>query len=887
MRSPFLPMLVLFTLVCSRIAAQVANFTVPDTVCVNQTFNIQNNSTGGSTWFWNFCSGSLFSTPVVTNLTNINGALRTPTFLAIANDGVNYCAFITNNIGELVRYSFGNSYLNTPTAENFGSLGGVIPNHTEGVQIVQDANGWHVIVVGGTSEIQPRIVRVSLGNSLANAPVSSVNWGNLGSMDYPHDLFITREGTNWYGFTVNFLSNSVTRFDFGSSVANTPTAVNLGNVGNLNHPTGVFATQENGNWYVFVTNEADNTITRMDFGNSLGNTPTGVNLGNGGGIINKPRDISVIRDCGKIFGLVVSAGASDLTRIDFEGDITSNFTTTALNSGAGFSFPHSISTIFREGDNLYAFITNATGHRLSRFVFNSCNTSSIASSTLQSPPAVFYSQPGIYTINLLMNESLPTQSTYCRTVVVLDPPVVDLGPDQQVCEGGSVVLDAGPGFSSYQWSTGATTQTIIVSHSGNYRVTVSNGGCTAADDVNVTVAQVLNMTTDITDITCSTPQGSIAVNITGGTAPYTYYIGGTSNGNNNVFNNLIEGIYTIRVADNGGCEVARLVEVHKDATKLLAATAAGISPTCNGREDGVITVTIEEGTPPIEYALNGGSFQPNPTFPDLAAGDYVVTARNASCSLDIPVTLTEAAALTLTYNKTDEHCGDANGAIAAIVTGGTPPYTYTWNNVAGSTTISNLQAGTYQLVVSDNTNCAVQESIMLDNVVLPPVYISNNDTTINIGQSVQLNAYNAVDYAWTPVAGLSCVTCADPVATPSQTTTYTVTTVTGMNCVKTDLVTINVTFNNSLYIPTAFTPNADGVNDLFVIKSRGVATYNIQIFSRWGQLLFNSTNPGEHWDGRYKGVLQPAGSYIYVVTYSFFGDKSSETTQKGVFTLIR
>ncbi|MBW8682903.1 T9SS type B sorting domain-containing protein [Chitinophaga rhizophila] len=887
MRSRVLPMLVSFTLLCCRITAQTASFTTPDTVCVNQTFKIQNNSTGGSTYFWNFCSGSLFSTPAVTNLTNIGGALRTPTFLAMAKDGANYYAFITNNIGELVRYSFGTSYLNTPIVDNLGSMGGLIPNHTEGVQVVQDFNGWHVIIVGGTSEIAPRIVRISFGNSLANAPPVSVNWGNLGNMDYPHDLYITQEGGNWYGFTVNLLSNSITRFNFGNSVSNTPTAVNLGNVGDLSHPTGIFATQENGNWYVFVTNETSNSISRLDFGNSLTNTPTGVNLGGGGGVISKPRDLSIIRDCGKIFGLVVSAGASDLIRIDFSGGITSNFTSTQINSGGGFSFPHSISTIFREGNDLYAFITNATGHRLSRFVFNSCNSSSIASSSLRNPPDISYGQPGIYNINLLMNESSATQTTYCKTVVVLNPPTVNLGPDRTLCEGTSAELDAGPGFSSYLWNTGARTRTISANAPGNYQVTVSNGGCTATDNVNVAVSQVLNMTVSITDITCNTPQGRVQVNITGGTPPYTYHIGGTSNGNNNVFDNLMAGMYTIRVEDNSGCSVSRIAEVKRDATKMLAATAAAVPPSCGGIADGTINVTVTEGVAPLQYALNGRNYQASPSFNNLAAGDYIVSVRNASCKIDIPVTITTPPVLTLAYTKADEHCSASDGQIAATVSGGIPPYRYAWNGIPGDQDTSNLVAGTYQLVVTDQRNCRAEEVIMLDNLTLPPVYITNNDTSINIGQSVQLHALNAVDYTWSPVSGLSCTDCANPIAIPQETTTYTVTTVTGKNCLKTDYVTINVTFNNSVYVPTAFTPNGDGVNDLFVVKSRGVATYNVRIFNRWGQQMFTSNSTLTHWDGRYANVLQPSGTYVYIVNYSFFGQEDKVLTLKGALTLIR
>jgi gliding motility-associated-like protein len=865
--------------------AQVAGFNIPDTVCVNTPIRIQNTSTGGSTYFWNFCSGSLFNAPVVSDLGNVGSNLNIPTFLSTAKDGNNYYAFVTNNIGELVRYNFGDSFLNTPTSDNLGSLG-VIPNHTEGIQVIQDGNGWHVILVGGTAEIQPTIVKVDFGSALTNTPTAT-SWGNVGNMDHPIDLYITQYGNNWYGFTINYFNNTITRFDFGNSVGNMPTGLNLGNLGNLDHPTGLFATQDNGNWHLFVTNEFSNSITRLDFGNSITNLPIGVNLGDASGNISQPRDISIIRDCGRIFGLIVSTNAADLTRIDFTSGITSNITATPSNAGGNFSFPHCISPIFREGNDLYAFVVNANSNSLSRILFNSCNTSSIASSTVKDPPDISYNTPGVYTVNLLMNESLPTQTAYCKNIVVLDPPVVDLGPDQTTCEGATVVLDAGGGFSSYQWNTGETSQRVSATAAGTYRVTVSNGGCTATDDVTINRTQVMNMTATVTDVTCMDPKGKIEVNVTGGAAPYTYYIGSTSNGNNNIFDDLNTGLYTIRMVDNIGCQLLRVVEVKKDPAKVLEAIAVTTPPSCHGDADGTINIVTTNGAGPFEYGLRGEGYQAEADFTGLSAGNYLVNVRNGACNVEVAVELKEPDELKLAYNKTDEYCSEANGEVNAIVIGGTPPYSYYWDNVLAGATVRDLQAGTYELLVRDQHQCQQQAGIRLDNINLPPVNITNNDTTINIGQSVQLHAVNAVDYAWTPVAGLSCIECADPMANPRQTTTYMVTTVTGKNCVRTDMVTVHLTFNHSLYIPTAFTPNGDGVNDQFVVRIRGVAMYNIRIYSRWGQLVFSSNNVSEHWDGKMKNLLQPGGSYVYIVTYSFYGQEDKQLMQKGAFTLIR
>jgi hypothetical protein len=120
---------------CTRSFSQ-ASFTAPDTVCVNTPVNIQNTSLGASTYFWNFCSGSLYGTPVITNLGNPGGLLNTPTFMATAKEGNNYYGFVSNfGTESLLRLNYGTSLLNTPTVENLGKFGGAIPSYTEGIQI--------------------------------------------------------------------------------------------------------------------------------------------------------------------------------------------------------------------------------------------------------------------------------------------------------------------------------------------------------------------------------------------------------------------------------------------------------------------------------------------------------------------------------------------------------------------------------------------------------------------------------------------------------------------------------------------------------------------------------------------------------------------------------
>ncbi|WP_298741089.1 gliding motility-associated C-terminal domain-containing protein [uncultured Chitinophaga sp.] len=868
------------------------SFSAPDTVCVNAPFNITNTSSGTSTYLWNFCSGSIYTPPKIDNLGNPGGTMNIPVFMVTAKEGNDYYGFFTNNTQSLVKLYFGNSLLNTPTAVNLGNFGGVLPQNTEGLQIIEDADGWHVFVTGGGDPTLAKLVKVDFGSTLANPSPTITDWGNIGNLDYPTDLYITKENDNWYGFTINFYNNTFTRFDFGTSLNNTPTAVNFGGLGNLDNPTGIFAQQENGNWYVFVTNEGSNTLSRFDFGSSLANTPTAINLGNPDGVIDDPRDLTLLHDCGRIFILIVNATPGNMVRIDMTNGVTSqlpkDLSGIRVTPDNYFRFAHSISKLFREGDNMYAFITDAWNNQLLRLVYSHCNDASIPSSQQQTPPPISYKKPGVYTVTLLTDELLPSQNTFCKTIVVLDSPKVNLGADTLVCDGAAVRLDAGSGYNSYQWSNGATTQQIDVTQSGTYSVNVSNGGCTVTDDKIVNISQVMQLTPLATVIDCDNPTGSITLNVSGGSQPYRYYLGTNGPSVSNVFRNLSAANYIARVEDRLGCQVFQPVSVQTDPTHMLDMAASGAAPSCYNLTDGMISVQILQGVPPFEYALQGQPFQSVNSFGNLPAGDYIVYTRNGVCIDSQQLRLTAPMPIRLDVVKQDEICSRANGSVTLALTGGTAPYDVYWNNTLSSgRSWDDLTAGNYTVRVDDTNGCSADTLLALSNIELPPVRILNNDTTINIGERIQLVAVNATDYVWTPATGLSCANCATPVAQPSEPTQYIVKTPTGLNCVAADTVNVYLSYDRSLFVPTAFSPNDDGNNDLFRVKAKGVAVYTLQVYNRWGQLLFQADDITRGWDGYFKSQAQPMGTYVYVVRYAYFGKEAQVLEQKGTFTLIR
>lgn len=884
---------------CAGASPAPAYFSAPDTVCVNTPINLTGISTN-NTYFWNFCSGGFYSTPVVTNLGNPGGLLTTPTFSAFAKEGPNWYGFVINNTQHIERLSFGNSLLNTPVASTYGSLGGQLTTFTEGMQLVKDGAGWHLLVVGGSTPTTSIIQRIDLGPSLAAnfAPVVST-YGNIGGMDYPTDIYAFQENGQWHAFTTNFFNNTLTRFDFGTSFSNMPTAVNLGNLGGMEYPAGVCAVQDGGNWYVFVANRGSYTdltgsaIIRLDFGNSLLNTPTAVNLGNPGNTLARPRDLTIMHDCGGVYGLVVNETTNDIVKLNFNQGIAGPITATSLGNLGNLAFPHSVSNMFREGNDLYAFITNVNNSTLSRVDFQSCTASSIPSSTAAQPASFSYQKAGTYTVNMLTDESLPSQNSYCKNIVVLDAPVLPVLKDSSICYGIKIDLDATVAGTTnrYAWSNGAGTPAINVG-GGNYTVTVDNGGCSAQQSVTVTEDPQLQLTGVTQSLDCLHPEGGLALQGTGGTGPYQYMVNELGTAPVSVpLTKLAVGTYTTYIKDAVGCETpAQLFTVLPNPAPLKTAIT-GLDPACPDVAEGSIQVNVVSGGIPgdYQYSLNGETFQPMGSWNSVAAGDYQVVTRSEYCLDTTRVTIKGPATIYMQAVSMEENCGDGTGAVRWNPSGGTGPYNITWEgNLTTTNSVMNLHSGDYFLHLEDANGCVEDTLVTVNNNTTSRIHIINEDTTINIGESILLVAENnAPDYQWSPAGSVQCAGCAATLATPLQPTQYVVKTLTGRNCISADTVNVNLTYNEGLVVPNAFSPNGDGHNDTFLPMSLGIYEYHITIFNRWGNVIFDSKTSKQGWDGTFKNQYCDVDTYVYMIEYSYFSNPQRKLLRKGVVSLVR
>ena len=183
------------------------------------------------------------------------------------------------------------------------------------------------------------------------------------------------------------------------------------------------------------------------------------------------------------------------------------------------------------------------------------------------------------------------------------------------------------------------------------------------------------------------------------------------------------------------------------------------------------------------------------------------------------------------------------------------------------------------------------DSIISVNLTItedPTITVTPSFATILQGDSIQIQANGAVTYQWSPVSGLSCSDCENPLASPNQTTSYTVTGTNAIGCTNSQSILITVLEDcKEVFIPTIFSPNADGfeVNEELCLFGNCINSFQLEIFNRWGEKVFESTDLSNCWDGFHEGNKAEAGVYVYklVITKT----NGERILDSGNITLVR
>lgn len=410
---------------------------------------------------------------------------------------------------------------------------------------------------------------------------------------------------------------------------------------------------------------------------------------------------------------------------------------------------------------------------------------------------------------------------------------------------------------------------------------------------------------------CNESKGNIAISVSVGTAPFTVTWTGPNAGTATI-NNLNDtlqisgmpaGRYQISVTDANNHIVQiqeEIIVVEPPTLSTSTSVFADFGMPCQNDNDGIAHVSISGGTPP--YSIQWSTGDTIATVENLAPGTYSVLVIDATdCMFEEELTLTAPPPLEVGLEISEIDCfEETQGYIIVEATGGMPPYQYSLNGgeVQSSNTFADLPTGTYRVEIIDSFGCITSEIVWV-NVPLPVEVNLGLDTTIMLGDAITLQAIvNMPMYAldtimWSGLDDMDCEMCLEQVITPLVSTTYGIMVMDSNGCRSEADLTIQVDREIRIYAPNAFSPNGDGVNDIFTLYSNDPAIVEIsklQIFSRWGDQVFTNENfqPGDHsegWDGNFRGQTMNAAVFAWYAIVETIDGRTE--LLKGDVTLVR
>ncbi len=439
---------------------------------------------------------------------------------------------------------------------------------------------------------------------------------------------------------------------------------------------------------------------------------------------------------------------------------------------------------------------------------------------------------GIYTVNVNdLNNCSKTR------IITLTQPIAALALTMSVnnvaCFGNStgavdLSVSGGTGPYSYLWSNSAGTQDLNNLTAGNYSVTVTdNKGCVQTLSTLITEpAGPLTSILSATNIACfGNASGAIDLTPSGGTPPYTYLWSTTASSQD--LNGLLPGIYNVNIKDANNCTSTNSATLTQPIAALNA-TATSINPSCFGTTNGSVDVTVSGGTAPYFYAWSNTATTQDLSF--VGAGTYnLVITDSQGCTFNIQRVLGQPAPNGISLSPTAVLCyGDSTGGINLSVSGGTAPYTYSWSTSDTTQNISNLNAGSYSVTVTDAQSCQINGTATVIQPSAPLVIFETHLDALCVGAqqgSIDLTVMGGTGnyiYQWTNNETTEDIT--NLVAG-----TYSVTVTDDNNCQDTSSITILDPSNTMVLSETHTNVTCFGVDNgtvnLNVIGGAGNYTY--------------------------------------------------------------
>lgn len=453
------------------------------------------------------------------------------------------------------------------------------------------------------------------------------------------------------------------------------------------------------------------------------------------------------------------------------------------------------------------------------------------------------------------------------------------------------------GTAPYEFSINGSTFEAVTEFTGlaagTYTITIRDAlGATAQTTATVTSPAGPSLTVSMFAATCLGNDGQIEITPSAGTMPYSFSIDGINWQTSAVFTGLAPNNYQAVVQDANTCEATALIDVVlNNNIQLTMPSSVAIC------ENGTAQITVQSNASGYSWSPQTGVNNPLISEPEFSPDQttlYTLTASLGVCTTENTLNVVVHPAPVPNAGNDIKICyGDD------VQLQGSGGVSYQWAPSQGMQSaetatplIRNLtESTTYSLSVVDNNGCpSVSPDEVRVTVTPEAVVFAGDDVTVQMNQPHQLNAVDVngsgfTEYLWSPASGLSNSTIQSPVARLVATQRYTVTARTPQGCTASDEIYLNVYSKSELYVPTAFSPNDDGLNDRLYVIPVGLTTLTrFSIFNRQGQQMFTTTNSQLGWDGRWKGKLQNAGVFVWVA--EGIDDQGNKIIRKGTVTLV-
>ena len=424
---------------------------------------------------------------------------------------------------------------------------------------------------------------------------------------------------------------------------------------------------------------------------------------------------------------------------------------------------------------------------------------------------------------------------------------------------------------------------VVAGETASVSATLFTACGMASDVITIPALEPFLAEAAITDLNCHGPEGKIALEVTDGT-PSKFHWADEAQKSLTAYTSELTvkqpGTYAVTVSGEDRCTTSFEYEV---ADRSFTASAFATDVTCG--DDGSVSVVISGGTSPYRTEWFTGTDNPplasqNPVLADLPKGTYLAKVTDAEgCTTEVDATVAGPDPLQVAVTDTVTGCfPDQSGNLNVDVRGGTGPYTYVLagQEAQSEPDFAGLREGSYQVRVKDALDC-VSEPHAVDLVFVEPVSVDlGKDLLVNLGEEVTLEAEiegalaGEGELTWSSTSGY---VEPDPdffnliaTAVPRESGTYRTALRMPDGCVYSDSIHVRVQHNVRIFVPNAFSPNGDGVNDVFTAYSNvGVVRIDqLTIFDRWGGIVFASAKRDIKWDGTRGGIPLDPGTYLYV-----------------------